>query len=760
MATVFLKPNQFLFRGQPWVTTLFSVVILCALTSIILFIMFFASLETAHVLTGTPPKKQTVYALASIHKTYLVLGLVLGVVEMVLLSIVLVDYFRIFGTHGVYKTVPFLTITTMMGVALVVVVVDFVFLFHAYNQCPKGSFLNLVSQTCEEGCNTDSDCPRGNQCINGVCCDTTTHHPCNDGTCCSQPCQTLGNGKTFCCDNVCTAKDGTKECCGLGTVCADGVGCVSTCGSKTCDSNQYCYEIPHVSPADASHFNLSETFNYDASGNTVYNCLPLPSECSAEQTLQAVPAGIDNFYACFNANGLEESLYPQMLMAEGASSFQGVGNQIMGSENNRGYSGFFCGGAPQERGVQTSFKNCGDTGRCMTEATTDTIGMGAVVDASGTLYCNQLINCNNVVGSNASSATTALSTYSQTGIVSDGSLRTAHTIINNVRPSWTPPPSTTSLSGASSDSINVYQASCGAFPDITDTWGPCNGTMMAGNTNYQCQTNGTTGGIRAYVAPQYQIVLTTENDWNTATIQQAPGGCQPGQINCFGASEYDSLTGSPFNPAKGAVYINAGDAWGVDVFFQNQFVPTMTSNNTSPIYLIAQPESTTPPTPTDPLLFLKKNNPDDRSTLLDGDQVYILLQDTPVNDQFMVFGEQGNSYPTFDSSHGACTTTKDGTCCSVGGFSTSSANNWYTIRFVTSNTNDWANAYYGRDQPQPLSITTPFYLELGYGGNNKYLTFDTTYGFFITDTHDPTTTSIIFQGDPLFRVIPCAKDTS
>ena len=709
-SVVAIRPQQFLFRAQRWVTTLFSITLLCGILSLILLSMFFISLESATVTTGTPPKTQTVYAPSSIHKTYLVSSLVVGLVEVVLLSIMLVDYFKIFGK--VYKTVPFITITSMAGIALVVIIVDIVFLSHAYHQCPKGSFLNLFSQSCQAGCNSNSDCSTGSECFNGACCNTITHYPCDDGICCEQPCQSLANGNTFCCQNVCTAKDGTKECCGLGTVCMEGSGCVSLCGTQTCKTDEYCYAIPNISIGDSTNFNMSDTFNYDASGNTVYNCLPVPSDCAAAQKPQAVPPAIDNFYTCFNSDGLDPTVYKNILNANNATLFNTIGDsEIMASPYNKPYNGYICGGSPQERAIQTCFQNCQNTSRCIQEATTDTIGLGAVTDGSGNLYCNQLISCNNTVGSTDENvSSTSLTTYSQTGIASNGSMRTAVTESFPVKSSWTPPPSS-----SSSNSINAYEKSCTAFPDIIandNQWGPCTGTLIT-SSNYQCHktSNNETGEVRIAAPIQYEIAISN-GDWNSATILQSQ--CQTGQTNCFGPSTSKQLSSSPFNPANGAKYINAGDAWTINFPdlgqpFQLGFLSMSGSTNH---YLTCVGGNTAS------IIFLKKSNPEDRSTLLDGDAVYLLLQE-PISGQFRVLGHNDNvyspSYTPLFANHGDCTTT--GSCCNAGSFSSPSGDNdnWYTIQFQSSNSNDWANAYYGLGKPQPLSQSTVFYIAVGNG---------------------------------------------
>jgi hypothetical protein len=248
------------------------------------------------------------------------------------------------------------------------------------------------------------------------------------------------------------------------------------------------------------------------------------------------------------------------------------------------------------------------------------------------------------------------------------------------------------------------------------------------------------------VEPQYQIVITN-GDWNTATIKEAVDGCQSGQTNCFGASTYDSLTGSPFNPAKGAKYINAGDAWTINLPdlgapFQLEFISMSgTTNN----YLTGLGGKTAS------IIFLKKSDPEDRTTLLDGDAVYILLQE-PISGQFRVLGHYDNvyspSYTPLFYNHGECTTT--GSCCDAGSFSSPSGDNdnWYTIQLQSSNSNDWANAYYGSGKPQPLSQSTVFYIAVGNGNEPRrggYLTILSNNGM-ITDMEGGKTT---FQCDSL-----------
>jgi hypothetical protein len=455
MVQKIITPVQFFFGTFPTITIFFSIIIIVIVACIALDTIYFVSVKKVDAIVDTAGDKQPIYITSSIHKNTLIASIAAAVVGIILFIIILVRYHRIFGSD---VRNPYYIGCAILGVLLLVdIIVSTVFLMKKYPRCPSGSYFSETEGLCVDGCTDASDCSDGASCKNNQCCPKN-HYICDNDPCCDRPCINHEGKKNWCCDQVCDISGGFI-CCPTGTVCdTEKKACLSKCGNNNCDVNETCVMLP---VDDANKFQFSDKSSYE--DGILYSCVarPMEGQCSNKKSDNFIPETVNNFKPCFNSNSIKDV---NDILENTRTDLTDVKKKLYGTDQNS----YICGQSPSARFVQSKFtKNCSPL-KCLGELNTDTINMGISRDNDGTIYCNQLLNCNNKLLSSK------LSTYTTKDVITDKNgnikLEIKENRIKNLH--------NLLKAGGKKDE---YQKDCNVFKDITDKDGPCTGTTIEGH---------------------------------------------------------------------------------------------------------------------------------------------------------------------------------------------------------------------------------------------------------------------------------------
>ena len=180
------------------------------------------------------------------------------------------------------------------------------------SQCCGNSNAGHMIGYCDNTSNcVKCKCPGINKaCDDAVCGGITVPEGTTSGqtTCCTEPpCgkSVIGN-QAMCCpsENICYS-NGKLECCGDGTICING-SCSPICGydetgaGMFCTDTQTCVMVENITPDIEANLKQKYGDKINFNNNTAYVCLDNNSSCYFEENPINFPAGIDNYFPCYN----------------------------------------------------------------------------------------------------------------------------------------------------------------------------------------------------------------------------------------------------------------------------------------------------------------------------------------------------------------------------------------------------------------------------------------------------------------------------